>query len=273
MFTIDPKLTEKDLKGKNIFKVLLSMNNHQVATPETSLEEARSYVFFIREGRNRISAYIGLHLLLTDRKLIYAHSANPFIEDKLPDVEDEARDFAEYMGAMLDDVDFASMSDLEQDTWIEDTGFFSTKTQSEAAPAPDQPAAVPEQPAPAPAPAPALQPAATPVQPAPAAEEISAPPEPPSVPVQPVPKVEPQVYHAESTEQPRMAPVQETLQQDAQAQNAQLAAKKRRQEMEQVEETTGMEALPKPTEKKISYSATSVVSRDREALARLLTSF
>ncbi len=53
MFTIDPKITEKDLKKKRLFKVFLSMNNHQVATPETSLEEARSYVFFAREGRNR----------------------------------------------------------------------------------------------------------------------------------------------------------------------------------------------------------------------------
>jgi hypothetical protein len=272
MFTIDPKITETDLRGKNIFKVLLSMNNHQVATPETSLEEARSYVFFIREGRNRISAYIGLHLLLTDRKLIYAHSANPFIEDKLSDVEDEARDFAEYMGAMLDDVDFESMSDLEQDSWIEDQGFFSTKTQPEAAPAPDQPA-VPEQPEPvlaAPASAPQLQ--VTPVQPAPAAEAISAP-EPPAVPVQPVPEVVPKAYPAESKEQPREAPVKETLQQDAQAQTPQLAVTKRRQDIEQIEAMTGIEKSPKHTEKKISYSATSVVSRDREALARLLTSF
>jgi len=271
MFTIDPKITETDLKGKNMVKVLLSMNNHQVATPETSLEEARSYVFFIREGRNRISAYIGLHLLLTDRKLIYAHTANPFVEDKLSDVEDEARDFAEYMGAMLDDVDFASMSDLEQDSWIEDQVFFSTKKQSEAAPAPDQPA-VPEQPKPefAPAPAPPLP--ATPVQPAPAAEAISAP-EPPAVPVQPVPEVVPKAYPAESKEQPRNAPVQETLQQDAQAQTPQLAATKHRQEIEQIEAMTGIETSPKQTDIKITYSAPSVVSRDREALARLLTSF
>ncbi len=136
MFTIDPKITEKDLKGKNMFKVLLSMNNHQVATPEMSLEEARSYVFFFREGRDRLSAYIGLHLLLTDRKLIYSHSENPFLEDHLLKIEDEARDFAEYLGAMMDEVDFASMSDLEKERWIENQGIFSTKTPPEVAAAP-----------------------------------------------------------------------------------------------------------------------------------------
>jgi hypothetical protein len=83
----------------------------------------------------------------------------------------------------------------------------------------------------------------------------------------------PKAYPAESKEQPRNAPVQETLQQDAQAQTPQLAATKHRQEIEQIEAMTGIETSPKQTEKKITYSATSVVSRDREALARLLTSF
>ena len=140
MFTIDPKITEKDLKKKMLFKVFLSMNNHHVATPETSLEEARSYVFFAREGRNRVSAYIGLHLLHTDRKLFYAHSANPFLVDALQDVEEEARYFAEDMGAMLDEVDFANLSDTEQDSWFEGQSIFSQKKQPEAAPVeqPDQ---------------------------------------------------------------------------------------------------------------------------------------
>jgi hypothetical protein len=271
MFTIDPKITEKDLRGKDIFKVLLSMNTHQVATPETSLEDARSYVFFIREGRNRISVYIGIHLLLTDRKLLYAHSENPFFEDKMLEVEDEARDFAGYMGAMMDEVHFADMSDLEKDCWIDDQGFFSAKTQPEAAPVSEQPV-VPEQPKPLLAPAPAAQPPAEREQPAPAAEAISAP-EPPAVPVQPVPKAAPRASPAEPKEHPRTSPVAETPQKDIQTPDPPLAASKLRQELEQKEAMIGIETPPKQTEKKRSFSPTSVVSRDREALARLLTSF
>jgi len=256
MFTIDPKTTAKDLKGKSIYKVLLSMNIHQVATPETSLEEARSYVFIFREGRRRLSAFIGIHLLLTDRKLIYKYSANPFSEDGLSEVEDEASDFAEYMGAMMDEVDLSSMSDLEQDSWIEEQGIFSTKTQPEAVPV--EQTSLPEVAA-----APAQPPPAAPEQPAPA---ISAP-APPAAPGKPLPKV----YPAEAKEQPREAPVTETVKHQAQA--PQLAATKRSGETAQKEATTGIETPPKQTAKKISYSATSVVSRDREALARLLTSF
>ena len=264
MFTIDPKTTEKDLKKKNIYKVLLSMNSHQVATPETSLEEARSYVFIFREGRNRLSAYIGLHLLLTDRKLIYKHSANPFLENELSEIEDEARDFAEYMGAMMDEVDLAGMSDSEQDSWIESQGIFSTKTEPEAVPVEQPP--VPEVVASAPAP----QPPTAPEQPAPApaAEAISAP-EPPAAPVKPLPTA----YPVETKERPRQLQVTETVQQDVQAQASSRAAAMRSGETAQKEAMTGIETPPKKTTKKTSFSATSVVSRDREALARLLTSF
>ena len=261
MFTIDPKLTANDLKGKTLYRVLLSMNNHQVATPETSLEEARSYVFFFREGKIRLSAYIGLHLLLTDRKLIYKHTANPFLEKELPEVEDEARNFAEYLGAMMDEVDVASMSDLEQDSWIEEQGIFSTKAQPEAVPMEQPP--VPEA---APA-APAPQPPAAAEQPAAATEAISAP-VPPVAPVKPQADVSPA-----AAERPVEAPVMEKILPDVRTQDPSPAAAKRDRETAQKETTTGIETPPKKTTKKISYSATTVVSRDREALARLFTSF
>jgi hypothetical protein len=277
MFTIDPKITEKDLKGKSIFKVLISMNNHQVATPEMSLEEARSYVFFIREGRNRLSAYIALHLLLTDRKLVYAHSANPFLEEQLLKIEDEARDFAEYLGAMMDEVDFASMSDLEQDKWIEDQGIFSTKTPpevAEAVPAP-APASAPEPPAAPEPPIPSVEtksapePPAAPEQTLPAAGTKSAPQPPAASSAPPVPKT----YPVEAKEPTRDAPATATVRKDVPPTQAPpRAAAKQRQETLQKEATTGIDT-PKQTAKKISFSATSVVGRDREALARLLTSF
>ena len=111
MFTIDTNITDLKIKERNLYKVLFSMNIHQVATPELSAEDAKSYVFFFREG-GRYLSYIGLHFLRTDRKMYYSHSANPFSESELPAVEDEARSFAEDMGAMLDELGLAKMSDV-----------------------------------------------------------------------------------------------------------------------------------------------------------------
>ena len=58
-----------------------------------------------------------------------------------------------------------------------------------------------------------------------------------------------------------------------QAKASPLAAAKRRQEMQQNAAPIDLEKAPKQTVKKKVFSATAVVSRDREALARLLTSF
>jgi hypothetical protein len=134
MFTIDPNITDAQLKEKDLYKAFFSLNTHEVATPDMSLEEARSYVFFFREGKGRLSVYIGLHLIHTDRKLFYTNSANPFLEDVLQDIEDEARNFSEGLGALLDEVDFAKMSDLEKSEWIEGQSIFGQKKEPECAP-------------------------------------------------------------------------------------------------------------------------------------------
>lgn len=246
MFTIDPTITALPLKEKKLSKALFSMNSHPVATPEMGLEEARSYVFFFHEGNNRLSAYIALHFLHTDRKLFYTHSANPFLEHEMPDVEDEARNFADGLGAMLDELDFSKMSDLEKDRWIEDQGIFIRKKQPEDA--------LVEQP-----PQSEVAAAAPAVQPQPVSV-----PEPPAALVRPAP----QSSQAELQEQPQSASVTGGVQPKAPP-----AAPKRRQEPVRKAIREGILKTPEQSPKKEAPSPTGVVSRDREALARLLTSF
>ncbi|HTG02252.1 MAG TPA: hypothetical protein VK654_16850 [Nitrospirota bacterium] len=129
MFSIDKNIEDLSIRERKIIKVFFSMNNHQVATPEMMLEEARSYILFFREERG-ISAYIALHLLLTDRKLYYAHSSNPFDAGKLNGVQEEALVFAEGLGAMLDELDFSKLSDLEQESWIDSQEIFTPKPKT-----------------------------------------------------------------------------------------------------------------------------------------------
>ena len=112
------------------------MNIHQVATPEMMLEDARTYVLFFRENKRRCTAYITLHLLTTDRKLYYSYSANPFHEDKIGAVEEEAFAFAEGLGAMLDEIDFTKISDAEQDRWLDAQDMFSIKQPADSKLAP-----------------------------------------------------------------------------------------------------------------------------------------
>jgi len=278
MFTIDQKITDLKVKEKNVLKILFSMNIHQVASPEMILEEARSYIVFFREGKARISVYIALHLLTTDRKLYYSHSSNPFPEDELSAVEEEALGFAEGLGAMLDEIDFTKMSDTEQDRWIDDQGIFSNKPLSEAQPA-AQPVAPQTQPELPPVQSPPQpQPTQTPPQPSPviqnAPEPQPAPIAPPVVAAPVTPTHQPPVQQAPvipASLSPRTS--KKAGDYATSVKPAPLAAAARQQAFMQQAIKASITKAPKQALNKQSSPAAGVVSRDREALARLLTSF
>lgn len=140
MFTAHPNITDLQVKEKGIHKVLFSMNIHQVATPELSAEDARSYVIFFREGSS-LSAYIGIYFMRTDRRFFYSYTANPFPFEGLSDVEDEARGFVEDMGFVLDEINIGGMSLDEKNRWLDEQPMFSRRKPAgpeAAAPRPPQ---------------------------------------------------------------------------------------------------------------------------------------
>ncbi len=147
MFTIDSTITDIKIREKNLIKAFFSMNNHQVATPEMMLEEARSYILFFREGDGKISSYIALHLLTTGRKMFYAHSTNTFPESEMESVSQEALEFVEGLGALIDEADFSKSSSEDKRSWIDKQDIFSQKT-GEVKAADQQPAEVAPEPAP-----------------------------------------------------------------------------------------------------------------------------
>ncbi|HUI45079.1 MAG TPA: hypothetical protein VL122_03675 [Nitrospirota bacterium] len=348
-------------------KVFFSMNNHQVATPEMMLEEARSYIIFFREAKDKISAYIGLHLLLTGRKLYYAHSSNPFPAEELDSVQEEALVFAEGLGAMLDELDFSRLPPGEASRWIEKQDIFKSTPEPQIAPAtqapeaaqseppteqqaPSGPASAAEQATPSQAPvqhqeqqaqpvltepqppspqqaSPQAAPASIQPKPVPAAPDtapiqrpVQSPQNAPQMPpVQPAPQealpAAPEVQHPEPAQPaPSLPQRQGMAEEDAEythphehvpverkrenqrppqrttgagLQGTQVkppsraagpkpppsAAPKSRQEMFQQAISSGFVKVPKQAGKKESQPTAGVVSRDREALARLLTSF
>jgi len=295
MFTIDQNITDLKIKEKNVLKILFSMNIHQVASPEMILEEARSYILFFREGKARFSVYLALHLLTTDRKLYYSHSSNPFPEDELSAVEEEALGFAEGLGAMLDVKDFTKMSDSEQDRWIDEQDIFSKKPLSEAMPAaqPVAPQAQPDSPPAQPTPQMALPqvpvqqtpavPVASEPQPAPVASPVApaavvtapiAPPVAPAAAAPIAPTPQPPVQQTPiipASLSPRTA--RKPGDYSTGVKPAPLAAAARQQAFMQQSLKAGISKAPKQATNKQTEPAAGVVSRDREALARLLTSF
>lgn len=239
MFSSDPSITDLKVRERSLYKALFSTNIHQVATPELSAEDARCYILFFREGAG-LSACIALYFLRTDRKMYYPWSQNPFPPDAIAEVEGEARGFVEDMGFVLDEINFAGLSLDEKNRWIGEQDLFAEKKQPEAKPG--TPAATLQQ-----------EKSAAPEG---AAKTAPATPKPPQAPAQAVQTAAPQPRAAAPAPEPEPQP-----------------AAKRPDELLQQGIRAGVVKPPASQLKKEIRSASGVVGRDREALARLLASF
>ena len=280
MFTVDPNIADLKNKEKSLCNLLFSMNIHEVATPELSVEEARTYVLFFREGIGKMSAYIGLKFINSGRKLYYTHSANPFSSEDRNAVENEARNFAEDLGAMLDEIDIEKMSWEEKRTWFEEHDVFSIKkkTEEQASSPQSVQASVANA---ADAPAGIVQP----VQPSAAQQPVI-----PDSETQSAPERSPRVQKSEATGKPaasRCEPQQQT-QDIRKKQTAGPAAKtmnspssaamespvfERTDDVLEEAVKAGVVKAPKTQLTKEIQASAGVVSRDKEALARLFSSF
>jgi hypothetical protein len=203
MFIINPDITDLQVKDRSIFRILYSMNSHPVAVPDMSVEDARCYILFFSEGPN-LSAYIGLYLPHTDRKIFYSYSTNPFPFEAAADVEADARTFAEDMGFLLDEINVSGMAADDRNHWFEEQEMFTSRVREaqEDEEAEEVEASEPEPPA-AETPASPGQEAAA-EEPAESVEEPEEEPEPESEEEQPV-AAEP-APAAESAPRPAAAP-------------------------------------------------------------------
>lgn len=325
MFIIDTDIKDLKVRERNMVKAFFSMNNHQVATPEMMSEEARSYIIFFREADGKMSAYIGIHLLLTGRKLFYSHTSNPFFERDLSSVEEDARSFAEGLGAMLDEVSLSTMSRDAKEHWIDSQNIFDPEHEKSVVPA----ALATSSQAPSVAETLSISQQHLQLQPVPPAQNIGQSPQTqpipasamtqPSqsqqvqaatVPLAPTDQLSPQKQQSQqqsvlqriSSEPiipdakkitPALAPLANLQQQAEKAAPSQHSEEESREFPKQANtKTVPASTLPKeqlniiqeaikagivkpkkPTMKKDVQAATGVVSRDREALARLLASF
>ncbi len=322
MFTIDPNITELNVKEKDIAKLFFSMNSPQIATPELSTEDARCYVLVFRGG-NTYQVYIGLFLLTSGRRFYYTYSGNPVSAPSMEEALDDASRFAEEMGFILDELKLSGMSVDDRNQWFDSQSMFAPPKPPEApapepasadkiaAPAEEQKpepsipaeaaAEKPEAPAAMPAPAVAVAPAAPgasvitaqqifPDEPRTAAPQTA--PAAPAVPVQQIPVQQPPVQqppqqaqtpaveeHPEPAAPPEPPVAQAPQKQAVPRQKATPAPPEDEESSEEAameSASSGVKQSPqaqKPRSKKAIQAATGTVSREYEALARLLASF
>ena len=129
MFVHQPALESLAVSPGDILLLLISLNRPMVALEDYSTDEADATICTVRRESDMVSTVV--HLLLQQGRvaLFYRFESDPYPVDLRSPVEEEALDFVESLGFIMDDTRFAAMGPDERKALLERpifTGALST---------------------------------------------------------------------------------------------------------------------------------------------------
>lgn len=133
MYTVDTNIKDLQVKERVLSRLFYSLNSPMIATPELGTEEARCFIMVFKEEKT-YSSYIGLYLPNSERRFFYVYSGNPVSEAGLSELLEESNRFAEEMGFLLDELNVSGMSVEERNKWIDGQPFFGYVKKAEEKP-------------------------------------------------------------------------------------------------------------------------------------------
>lgn len=117
MFELILDLDSLPVEEDRVVQVQKGMNKLRVSVGEHVSEPSQVYIITASEG-DLYESYILFYMLEPGIRVIYGHEGNPYGPDDLEEVEQEAVDFVEEMGAILEVVPWEGMSPEERWEWL-----------------------------------------------------------------------------------------------------------------------------------------------------------
>jgi len=119
---------------EDIVKVHRGMNMVKVSVGEHHSEPSEVYIATIKD-EEKLSTNIIFYLIEPKVRTLYGFEGNPYVSSNRINIETEAREFVEEMGAILEDIGWESMSEEDQKSWLGQQFLFPTQEELQA----DQP--------------------------------------------------------------------------------------------------------------------------------------
>ena len=119
VFNIDLSFTHLAVRREQVLTLLVSINGVAVKVPGIPTSPAMAYIAAWDVGGGRASAVIYLYYNAINRAVGYSPESRQFLMTDLPQMLDEAREFLESMGFMLDDSAFRTLKPEQQHAIIE----------------------------------------------------------------------------------------------------------------------------------------------------------
>jgi hypothetical protein len=137
MFMFSPALGAVPLDAGALLELHMSVNQPAIAAEGLDAQEARAY-FVSGHGPEGISAYVYLHMLSSQRALVYEWDA-PIDKSEYPEIQAAVQQFTESMGFMMDDLQIRRRAPADRDRVIAELPIFAPLVPA----APEAPGAAP----------------------------------------------------------------------------------------------------------------------------------
>jgi len=119
MFVRQPAIDSLHVSSGDILLLLISLNRPMVALEDYATDEADATICTLRRESDMVSTVV--HLLLQQGRtaLFYTFESDPYPEDLRGPVEEEAIDFVESLGFIMDDTRFGGIGPDDQKALLE----------------------------------------------------------------------------------------------------------------------------------------------------------
>ena len=124
MFSVDTTFTHLAARREQVLVLIQSINALSVKVPGFPTSPALGYIVGWNAGSGNASAAIYLYFRDKEQAVAYLHDPGVFPLTELPLVTDEAVEFLESMGFMLDDTAYGTRKPEEQVALMERTPLF-----------------------------------------------------------------------------------------------------------------------------------------------------
>ena len=128
MFQLVGQMQQLPFGPADIIKVHRGMNMVKVSVGEHISEPSEVYIATVIDG-DKLSTNIVFFLVEPKVRTLYGFEGNPYESSNRIEVETEAREFVEEMGAILEDIGWETMSEEVKGSWLDQQFLFPAKEE------------------------------------------------------------------------------------------------------------------------------------------------
>lgn len=127
MFELCEQKCSLPLERERVIRLMMSFNEPMVAAPRHPVQQTRAYICTFKEDEGP-SVYIYLYLTTEKVGLMYRYAEEPSVSEGSPTAEDDAVQFAEDMGFLMDDLRFGELLISQQEKLLATIPLFTPIT-------------------------------------------------------------------------------------------------------------------------------------------------